>query len=261
MASWSCWTWSTIISDRPGTSCPSTPAISSMKALRRRGVTRSTCARRAPKPVREFIVQNALYWLHEFRFDGLRLDAVHALVDDGDPHVLREFAARVRESAPDREIHLARGERAQRRRVARARRRGRATLYTAQWNDDVHHCWHVLLTGETDSYYAAYGDDPASLLAKCLVSGFAFQGEAYGPRGGLPRGSPSMHLPPAAFINFIQNPRSGRQPRPRRALDGAGRSRPARDRDRLPPPVAASAYAFPGRGPRRDQPLPFLLRL
>ena len=156
------------------------------------------------KPVREFIVQNALYWLHEYRFDGLRLDAVHALHDDGDPHVLHELAQRVREGAPDREIHLV-VENEHNDASLLTRDGERPTLYTAQWNDDVHHCWHVLLTGESDSYYAAYTDNPASLLARCLVSGFAYQGEPYGPREGHPRGAPSAHLPPAAFINFVQN--------------------------------------------------------
>ena len=157
------------------------------------------------KPVREFIIQNALYWLQEYRFDGLRLDAVHALIDDGAEHVLHELARRARESVgPDRHIHLI-VENEHNDADLLTRVDGDPKWYTAQWNDDVHHCWHVLLTGETDSYYDAYKDDPADLLAKSLASGFAYQGEAYGPRDGEPRGTPSAHLPPGAFINFLQN--------------------------------------------------------
>lgn len=150
------------------------------------------------RPVRDFFVHNALYWLEEYRFDGLRLDAVHAIKDDSTPHVLAELAAAVR-AGPGRErgIHLVLENDANEARYL-------GTGYAAQWNDDLHHALHVLLTGETRGYYADYAEQPARQLARCLAEGFAYQGERSAHRGG-PRGERSVQLPPAAFVGFLQN--------------------------------------------------------
>jgi maltooligosyltrehalose trehalohydrolase len=80
-----------------------------------------------------------------------------------------------------------------------------AGKYRAQWNDDYHHAWHVLLTGETSGYYRDYIDAPDAHLARTLAAGFAYQGEPSQHRKGARRGEPSADLPPAAFVNFIQN--------------------------------------------------------
>jgi maltooligosyltrehalose trehalohydrolase len=77
--------------------------------------------------------------------------------------------------------------------------------YRAQWNDDYHHAWHVLLTGERNGYYQDYVDDPRRHVARTLSSGFAYQGEPSPHRGGRRRGEPSGALPPTAFVNFLQN--------------------------------------------------------
>jgi len=77
--------------------------------------------------------------------------------------------------------------------------------YRAQWNDDYHHVWHVLLTGEKTGYYQDYVPDPHTLLARILSSGFAYQGETSPHRGGRRRGEVSGALPPSAFVNFLQN--------------------------------------------------------
>jgi len=77
--------------------------------------------------------------------------------------------------------------------------------YRAQWNDDYHHAWHVLLTGETNGYYGDYADAPDAHLARVLASGFAYQGEPSRHRQGRPRGEPSGQLPPTAFVSFLQN--------------------------------------------------------
>jgi malto-oligosyltrehalose trehalohydrolase len=148
--------------------------------------------------VREYFINNALYWLGEFGFDGLRFDAVHAIADDSPRHVLDELAARVREAFPERQIHLILENDAN-----QARFLGPGK-YTAQWNDDSHHGYHVLATGETDGYYAAYADAPAKHLARCLAEGFAYQGEV-SPFSKEIRGEPSRHLPPTAFVDFLQN--------------------------------------------------------
>jgi malto-oligosyltrehalose trehalohydrolase len=80
-----------------------------------------------------------------------------------------------------------------------------AGKYRAQWNDDFHHAWHVLLTGEKTGYYRDYTISPLRDIARMLKSGFAYQGEASAHRDGARRGEPSGNLPPTAFISFLQN--------------------------------------------------------
>lgn len=146
-------------------------------------------------PVREFFIHNALYWLEEYRFDGLRLDAVHAIDDQS---FLSELAQRVRTSvAPERQVHL----------VLENENNDASLLrsYDAQWNDDAHNALHVLLTGEHEGYYASYAQNPAEKLARVLAEGFAYQGEPMPSRNELPRGSASAHLPATAFVFFLQN--------------------------------------------------------
>ncbi len=154
-------------------------------------------------PVREFVIHNALYWIEEFHLDGLRLDAVHAILDDSPKHLLEELAERVRAAAPDRHIHLIlENEENQAERLAR-NEHGEPRWYTAQWNDDAHHVLHVAASGETKGYYADYKGD-TDKLGRALAEGFAFQGELM-PYRGRPRGTPSADLPPTAFVAFIQN--------------------------------------------------------
>ena len=158
------------------------------------------------RPVRDFVIQNALYWLEEFRFDGLRLDAVHAIADDSTPDILVELAETVRSRITDREVHLTlENDRNEARRLGWHRDRDLARGYSAQWNDDLHHALHVLLTGEASGYYADYADCPALHLGRALATGFAFQGEPSLYRGGTFRGEPSYDLPPTAFVSFLQN--------------------------------------------------------
>ncbi len=158
------------------------------------------------RPVRDFFIHNALYWLEEFHFDGLRLDAVHSIFDDSATHVLDELALTVRRGlAADRHIHLVlENDRNEARRLERDAD-GRSRHYDAQWNDDFHHAMHVAITGETHGYYADYAGDPATHLARCLAEGYDYQGEPSPYRGRETRGEPSAHLPPAAFISFLQN--------------------------------------------------------
>ncbi|RCL28922.1 malto-oligosyltrehalose trehalohydrolase [Pseudomonas sp. AFG_SD02_1510_Pfu_092] len=144
--------------------------------------------------VREYFIQNALMWLCEYRFDGLRLDAVHAI---DQPDFLVELAQRVRAAVePGRQVWL-----------VLENEHNQAFLleqgFDAQWNDDGHNALHVLLTGETEGYYADYQQQPIDKLARCLSEGFVFQGEAN--RHGQPRGEPSAHLAPSAFVLFLQN--------------------------------------------------------
>lgn len=157
------------------------------------------------RPVRQFFMDNALYWLTEFRFDGLRLDAVHTIRDDGDPPILAELANVVRAACPGRAIHLVVENDANGAALLMRDGDGRVGQYTAQWNDDIHHALHRLLTAEAGNYYRDYGPDPLPHLVRCLTDGFAFQGEASEHRQGQTRGEPSRDLPPQAFIAFLQN--------------------------------------------------------
>jgi malto-oligosyltrehalose trehalohydrolase len=153
--------------------------------------------------VRAFMIHNALYWLEEFHLDGLRLDAVNAIVDDSPTHLLVELARAVA-AGPGRarRVHLVQENGANEARYLE-RETGRRPLYQAQWNDDIHHALHVLLTGESGGYYEDYLP-PLPHLGRCLTEGFAFQGERSTYRGGL-RGQPSGHLPPTSFVSFLQN--------------------------------------------------------
>lgn len=144
--------------------------------------------------VREYFIQNALMWLCDYRFDGLRLDAVHAI---NQPDFLVELARRVREAVePGRQVWL-----------VLENEHNQASLleqgFDAQWNDDGHNALHVLLTGETEGYYADFKDQPIEQLARCLNQGFVFQGQEN--RHGEARGEPSEHLSQTSFVLFLQN--------------------------------------------------------
>lgn len=158
------------------------------------------------RAVREFFIHNALYWLNEYHFDGLRLDAVHAIVDDSTPHILTELAETVNNSAGSgRHVHLVLENDLNQGRYLQRDGQCRKRAYSAQWNDDIHHSIHVLITGERDGYYSDYLDQPLDKLGRCLTEGFAYQGEISLFRNGRPRGEPNSKLPPTAFVSFLQN--------------------------------------------------------
>jgi malto-oligosyltrehalose trehalohydrolase len=153
--------------------------------------------------VRELIIHNALYWIEEFHLDGLRLDAVHAIKDDGPRHLLEELAERVRSASAPYPVHLIlENEANQASRLTRTPG-GNPEQYTAQWNDDMHHVLHTAATLESNGYYGDYKHDTEK-LGRALAEGFAFQGELMQATDAS-RGEPSGHLPPDAFIAFMQN--------------------------------------------------------
>ncbi|HEY8101952.1 MAG TPA: malto-oligosyltrehalose trehalohydrolase [Burkholderiaceae bacterium] len=152
------------------------------------------------RQVRDFFTENAIYWLNEFRFDGLRFDAVHAI---SEKDWLKEMAEQVRASmAVGRHVHLVLENDDN---IAHLLEHVPKRHFDAQWNDDMHHALHVLLTGEREGYYAGYIDHPAEKLARGLAEGFIYQGDASLYPGGEPRGEPSAHLPPTSFVLFLQN--------------------------------------------------------
>ena len=156
--------------------------------------------------VRAFAIENALHWLGEYRFDGLRLDAVHAITEPGEPSVLTELSAAVGAlaAATGRHIHLVLENDDNCSGLLDPACDPPQGLYRAQWNDDYHHAWHVALTGETTGYYRDY-HNARCYIARCLSEGFAYQGESSAHRNGTQRGEPSTDLPATAFVNFLQN--------------------------------------------------------
>ncbi len=157
------------------------------------------------RTVRDFFIHNALYWVEEFHFDGLRMDAVHAIRDDSSPHIACEIGRALRDGpGRQRQVHLVLENDANEAHHLERDPRGVPFCADAQWNDDLHHAAHVLASGETDGYYADYAQAPLTHFARTLAEGFAYQGEV-SPLRGEPRGEPSAHLPPTAFVSFVQN--------------------------------------------------------
>jgi malto-oligosyltrehalose trehalohydrolase len=157
--------------------------------------------------VRAFAIENALYWLDEYRFDGLRLDAVHAIAELGEIPMLNDLSLAAGQLAAEkgRHIHLVLENDDNRVSLLDPVQDPPRGKYHAQWNDDYHHAWHVKLTGEKQGYYRDYQRAPLSDIARALGSGFVYQGEASEHRGGQLRGEASGTLAPTAFVNFLQN--------------------------------------------------------
>lgn len=137
--------------------------------------------------VRDFFIQNALMWVLDYRVDGLRLDAVHTIIDHG---FLVELAQRVREAAgPERHVHL----------MLENEHNTVSLLesgFDGQWNDDMHHVIHTILTGENRGYYGSFSEDRTQKLQLCLTQGFAYQD---GNEAAV------QALPPSRFICYLQN--------------------------------------------------------
>jgi maltooligosyltrehalose trehalohydrolase len=158
--------------------------------------------------VRAFAIENALGWLRDYRFDGLRFDAINHIINSpGGVLMLRDLSVAAGQFAAEsgRQIHLVveNGDN-----IASLLDPGQEPAhgkYRAQWNDDYHHVWHVMLTGEKQGYYGDYQRAPRQDLARALASGFVYQGEPAAFWGGVRRGEPSGALAPTAFVNFLQN--------------------------------------------------------
>lgn len=146
--------------------------------------------------VRDYFIQNTVFWLNEYRLDGLRYDAVHAISEEDFLFDL----ARISRGQVEKGRHIALVAENERNHVALI---GGAPRFDAQWTDDFHHCMHVLLTGEEEGYYDAF-QDATNQLRRVLAEGFAYQGEV--PPGGTKgRGEASAGLPPTSFVMFLQN--------------------------------------------------------
>jgi maltooligosyltrehalose trehalohydrolase len=158
--------------------------------------------------VRAFAIENALYWLTEYRFDGLRFDAVnHISSEPGAVSMLHELSVAAGQLAIEtgRHIHLVLENGDNVAGLLDASEEPPRGKYRAQWNDDYHHVWHVLLTRESQGYYGDYQASALGGLARALASGFVYQGEPAPFWGNAKRGEPSGALPPTSFVNFLQN--------------------------------------------------------
>jgi maltooligosyltrehalose trehalohydrolase len=153
--------------------------------------------------VRRFFIENALYWVAHFHVDGLRLDAVHAIMDFSARPFLQELtdAVRAQSERLSRPVHVIAESALNDVRVLRSGDQGGFGLH-AQWNDDFHHALHALLTGERFGYYEDFGR--LSDLVKAYREGFAYTGQysAYRKRR---HGNSSRHIPARCFVVFSQN--------------------------------------------------------
>lgn len=156
----------------------------------------------ARRPVREFAIQNALHWAHEYHVDGLRMDATHAILDDSDPHLLQELSARVRESLPEgRHFVLIAEDERNERRVLLPQPEGIGL--DGVWADDIHHQLRRHTAGDHEAYFSDYTGSVEDIV-RTLRQGWFYEGQE-SQNHGAPRGTPADGLPPRAFVHCIQN--------------------------------------------------------
>ena len=153
-------------------------------------------------PVRAFYLQNAAYWIEEFHFDGLRLDATQSIFDGSEAHILCQIGAAVRKAARARSTILVAENEPQETLLVRPCPEGGYGL-DALWNDDLHHSAMVAMTGRSEAYYEDHEGSPQEFVSAAKY-GYLFQGELYAHQG-KPRGTPGLDLPPAAYVSFLQN--------------------------------------------------------
>jgi len=158
---------------------------------------------RGSDEVRRFLCDNALMWLRDYHFDGLRLDAVHAIVDTSAKHILEQLADQVKELATHLGRHLfliAESDLNDPRLVRHAEMGGYGL--DAQWSDDFHHALHTTLTGERDGYYADFSG--IADLAYALEHAYVYDGR-YSPSRGRHHGRPPTGIPGSRFLGYLQN--------------------------------------------------------
>jgi maltooligosyltrehalose trehalohydrolase len=153
--------------------------------------------------VREFLLDNAIYWLESFHIDALRLDAIQGIYDLSAHHFLEEMVIRVDRLAEQtgRKLWLMAESDLNDVRIIRARERGGFGVHS-QWCDDFHHSLHALITGESHAYYQDFGH--CEDLAKSFREGFVYSGQ-YAPHRFRKHGSSSLNEPAHQFIVFSQN--------------------------------------------------------
>ena len=153
-------------------------------------------------PVREFVTANAGYWIDEFHFDGLRLDATQQIFDESQPHILADVVARARSAAGRRSVIIVAENERQDVRALRPLKESGFGL-DAMWNDDFHHTAKVALTGRREAYYTDYLGTPQEFVS-CAKRGFLYQGQIYSWQRQR-RGTPTAGFSPERFVTFLDN--------------------------------------------------------
>jgi maltooligosyltrehalose trehalohydrolase len=153
-------------------------------------------------PVREYFTDNAAYWIADYHFDGLRLDATQTIHDSSREHLLAVIGRKVHDAAGRRSVVLIAENELQHVRLVRAPRDGGYGL-DALWNDDFHHSAVVAMTGHREAYYSDHHGTMQELVS-AAKRGYLFQGQHYAwQRKG--RGTPTRGIPPTAFVTFLEN--------------------------------------------------------
>ena len=155
-----------------------------------------------PPAARELFVANAGYWIEEFHFDGLRIDATQDMHDASGEHILRSITARVRQAGRGRATYVI-GENEPQNTVLLRDAAGGGYGLDAVWNDDFHHSAVVALTGRREAYYHDYKGSPQELIS-CAKYGLLFQGQYYVWQKKA-RGTPAFGLPPGSFVAYLEN--------------------------------------------------------
>lgn len=151
---------------------------------------------------RAYVASNAAYWIDEFHFDGLRIDATQALFDASDRHIVSEIAEACRRASGDRTIYLLAENEPQHAALVRPASTGGLGL-DAAWNDDFHHSAMVAATGRNEAYYHDHRGAPQEFVSAAKY-GYLFQGQRYDWQNKA-RGTPGLDLVPANFVHFLQN--------------------------------------------------------
>ncbi|MBA2305670.1 MAG: malto-oligosyltrehalose trehalohydrolase [Acidobacteria bacterium] len=155
-----------------------------------------------PQAARELFVANAGYWIDEFHFDGLRLDATQDIKDASPEHVIRAIATRARQAAGDRTIYIVGENEPQDSVLLKPQADGGHGL-DALWNDDFHHCALVAMTGRREAYYQGYKGSVQELIS-CSKYGFLYQGQYYAWQKQR-RGTPTLDLAASSFVTYLEN--------------------------------------------------------
>ncbi len=153
-------------------------------------------------PVREFVAENAAYWIREFHIDGLRLDATQAIVDDSDEHIIAKLTRSARAAAGDRSIVVFSEDEKNRCFQVRPQEKG-GWATDGLFNDDFHHACRVAATGNSEGYYRDYTGSPQELIS-LIRYGHLYQGQ-WNPRQGRIRGFPTEDIAAPHLIHYLQN--------------------------------------------------------
>lgn len=153
--------------------------------------------------VRNFVVSNALMWLRDYHFDGLRLDAVHSVFDESALHILEELSRAVSRLSLElgRELWLIAESDRNDPKLVRARSSHGYGL-SACWDDDFHHALHAVMTGERDGYYSDFGQ--LGQLGKAIRHVYVYDGQ-FSPFRQHVQGRPAGALPRSRFVGYLQN--------------------------------------------------------